>query len=170
MAIPSDRQSLLTAIEINFAKLMDVIEAIPTDRVGEATMEGHSAGSQISVRDAVTYLVGWNELVLKWQARREAGEAVDFPETGYRWDELGRLAGKFYRDYDDLPYPELIDRLRRAKNDIVALISAQSDQSLYGEPWYGKWPLGRMIQLNTSSPYANTRARLQKWRKAEGLA
>lgn len=170
MAIPSDRQSLLAAVETNFARLMGVIEAIPTDRVGEATMEGHSAGSHISVRDAVAYLVGWNELVLQWQARREAGEAVDFPETGYRWDELGRLAEKFYRDYDDLPYPELVDRLRRAKNDIVALIAAQSDQSLYGEPWYGKWPLGRMIQFNTSSPYANTRARLQKWRKAEGLA
>lgn len=170
MAIPSDRQSLLAAIETSFAKLMDAIEAIPTDRVGEATMEGHRAGSLISVRDAVAYLVGWNELVLKWQARREAGEAVDFPETGYRWDELGRLAEKFYRDYDDLPYAALVDRLRRAKNDIVALISAQSDQSLYGEPWYGKWPLGRMIQFNTSSPYANTRARLRKWCKAEGLA
>ena len=170
MAIPNDRKSLLAAIETSFARLMDVIEAIPPDRIDEATLEGHSVGARMRVRDAVSYLVGWNELVLKWHGRRQAGQAVDFPETGFRWNELGRLAEKFYRDYEALPYPELLERLRRSKSDIVALVAAQSDDALYGEPWYGKWPLGRMIQFNTASPYANTRARLQKWRKANGLA
>ena len=46
----------------------------------------------------------------------------------------------------------------------------ETDASLYGEAWYGKYPLGRMIQLNTSSPYANARARLRKWKKASGLS
>ncbi|MCX5497274.1 ClbS/DfsB family four-helix bundle protein [Kaistia dalseonensis] len=169
MAIPNDRKSLLAAIETSFAKLMDVLEAIPPGRIDEATMEGHSVGARMSVRDAVAYLIGWNELVLKWHVRQQAGQAVDFPETGYGWNELGRLAEKFYRDYESLPYPELIERLQRAKVGVVALVAAQSDDALYGEPWYGKWPLGRMIQFNTASPYANTRARLQKWRKANGL-
>jgi hypothetical protein len=169
MTIPNDRKSLLAAIETNFAKLMAVIEAIPPDRIGEATMEGHSVGAWMSVRDAVAYLVGWNELVLKWYRRRQAGQAVDFPETGFGWNDLGHLAEKFLRDYEALPYPELLDRLRRTKSDVVALVTEQSDNALYGVPWYGKWPLGRMIQFNTASPYANTRARLQKWRKANGL-
>jgi len=120
MTIPNDRKSLLAAIETSFAKLMDVIEAIPPDRIEEATMEGHSTGARMSVRDAVAYLVGWNELVLKWQRRRQAGQAVDFPETGFRWNELGRLAEKFFRDYEALPYPALLERLHRSKSDIVA--------------------------------------------------
>jgi len=169
MAIPRDRKSLLAAIETSFAKLMEVLEAIPTDRIDEATLEGHSIGARMSVRDAVAYLVGWNELVLKWNAHRQAGQAVDFPETGFGWNDLGHLAEKFFRDYEALPYPELLERLRRKEADLVALVAERSDDDLYGEPWYGKYPLGRMIQFNTASPYANTRARLQKWRKANGL-
>ncbi|MFQ1064874.1 ClbS/DfsB family four-helix bundle protein [Bordetella trematum] len=30
-------------------------------------------------------------------------------------------------------------------------------------------PQGRMIQFNTSSPYANARVRLRKWKKANGI-
>lgn len=50
----------------------------------------------------VAYLVGWNELVLKWLERDAAGLPIDFPETGYKWNELGRLAGRFYQDYEGL--------------------------------------------------------------------
>ena len=45
MAIPNDRKSLLAAIETSFTRLMDVIEAIPPDRIDEATLEGHSVGA-----------------------------------------------------------------------------------------------------------------------------
>ncbi|MFE3838233.1 ClbS/DfsB family four-helix bundle protein [Pseudogemmobacter sonorensis] len=31
------------------------------------------------------------------------------------------------------------------------------------QPWYGKWTKGRMIQFNSTSPYANARGRIRKW-------
>ncbi|MFX4153989.1 ClbS/DfsB family four-helix bundle protein [Aliarcobacter butzleri] len=64
-------------------------------------------------------------------------EEVDFPETGYKWNQLGKLAQKFYEDYK---------------------IS-----------WHEKWTLGRMIQFNTSSPYANAKARIRKWKKSHNI-
>ena len=36
-----------------------------------------------------------NELVLKWLERDADGEPIDFSETGFKWNELGRLAQKF---------------------------------------------------------------------------
>jgi hypothetical protein len=103
--------------------------------------------------------------VLKWLGRDETGQPTDFPETGFKWNELGLLAQKFYRDYEAVPYQQLVEQLEAAKHRIVTLIEARSDDELYGRPWYEKWTKGRMIQFNTSSPYDNARGRLRKWKK-----
>lgn len=124
----------------------------------------------MSVQDLVAYLTGWNELVLKWHAGRDAGVPVDFPETGYRWNELGTLAQKFYADFADLPFDALLQRFAEAKGRIVALIERHDDAELYGAPWYETYTMGRMIQFNTSSPYANARGRLRRWKKDNGIA
>nr|WP_275967472.1 ClbS/DfsB family four-helix bundle protein [Aureimonas sp. SA4125] len=52
-----------------------------------------------------------------------------------------------------------------AKAGLIATITARSDEELYGSAWYAKWTKGRMIQFNTSSAYANARARLRVWLK-----
>lgn len=165
MPVPQNKQQLLAAIETSFDKLQREVATIPESLALEPTLDGHAQGTLMSVHDLVAYLVGWNELVLKWHAGRQAGRAVDFPETGYKWNELGRLAQKFYADYADLPFPDLLQRLNAAKVALVALIEGLDDTALYGVPWYEKYTLGRMIQFNTSSPYANARARLRAWRK-----
>ncbi|EQB9714967.1 ClbS/DfsB family four-helix bundle protein, partial [Yersinia enterocolitica] len=33
-----------------------------------------------------------------------------------------------------------------------------------------KWTMGRMIQFNTASPYANARGRLRKWLKTKDMS
>ncbi|WP_104665826.1 ClbS/DfsB family four-helix bundle protein [Ensifer adhaerens] len=170
MPVPQTKAELLQAIDVQFARLMRELERIPGELYREASLDGHAKGTRMSVGDLVAYLIGWGELVIKWIDRDQRGEPVDFPETGYKWNELGRLAQKFYGDFCTLPPAELIARLRRSKETLEALITARDDQALYGRAWYGKWTLGRMIQFNTSSPYANAHGRLRKWKKAKGLA
>lgn len=131
-------------------------------------MQGHVTDTMMSPADLVAYLIGWNELVLKWLDRDDRGEPVDFPETGFKWNELGPLARKFYADHEALEWPERLERLRAVKQQLVSTITDRSNDELYGKSWYGKWTKGRMIQFNTSSPYANARARLRKWLKAQG--
>lgn len=130
-------------------------------------MEGHAKGSQMSVHDLVSYLAGWNELVLKWLERDDAGMAVDFPETGFQWNELGQLAAKFYEDGRKFEYKENRQRLEVLKRTICENCAGRTCDELYGRPWYRKYTKGRMIQLNTASPYENARIRLRKWLKAQ---
>ena len=165
MAIPINKEELLKAIDGNFAKLMTDLVSVPEERAKAIEMEGHAKGSLMSVADLVAYLIGWGELVLKWQANKEKGEAVSFPEEGYKWNELGRLAQKFYRDHAHLDYAARLARLGAVKSDIVAMIECCDTQKLYGEPWYESYTLGRMIQLNTASPYANARNRVRRWKR-----
>jgi len=169
MPVPQNKDELLKAIENNYLKLIRDLREIPEDLVDQRSLDGHVTGTAMSVTNLVAYLVGWNELVLKWLTKDTAGQPIDFPDTGYKWNELGKLAQKFYRDYDDTPYRQLLDRLDSAKRQIVALIEPRSNDQLYGSAWHEKWPMGRMIQFNTSSPYDNARKRLRKWMKAQAI-
>ncbi len=169
MAIPANKIELLDAIGANYQKLRADLDGVPEAISREPTLEGHAKGTLMSVHDLVAYLVGWGELVLKWHAGRSAGEPVDFPETGYKWNELGRLAQKFYLDHAEVPYPALLDRLASVKDRIVAVIHATDNADLYGKPWYEAYTFGRMIQFNTASPFDNARKRLRRWKKEKGL-
>lgn len=168
MAVPQNKTALLAAINGEFSKLCKAFEQVPSALVDEQSLPGHAKDTLMSVNNLAAYLLGWNELVLKWLARDMAGESIDFPETGFKWNELGRLAQKFYCDYQALPFTQVVERLIVAQAQIVAHINASSDEQLYGQPWYGKWTQGRMIQFNTSSPYSNARGRLRKWLKEAG--
>lgn len=165
MPIPTSKTELIAAIDLTFDKLMGDLARVPEHHARDKTLDGHAAGTMMSPADLVAYLIGWNELVLKWLDTDDRGDAVAFPEAGFKWNELGRLAQKFYADYQHLDWPELLARLVKAKANLAATIATRSDAELYGRPWYEKWTRGRMIQFNTSSPYANARTRLRAWLK-----
>jgi len=166
VAVPAAKAELLAAIDRTFDALMVDLVRTPPGQVDQATLPGHAAGTLMSPADLVAYLIGWNELVLKWLDRDDQGQLVDFPETGFKWNQLGALAGKFYADYRALDWPQRLQRLSAAKTRLVETILARSDAELYGRPWFGKWTKGRMIQLNTAAPYANARGRIRKGLKA----
>ena len=167
MAVPAHKDELRAAIDHSFDALMSELRAVPRSQVWRASLDGHAKDSVMSLSNLVAYLIGWNTLVLKWLAYSDAGRAIDFPETGYKWNQLGQLAQKFYADYADLDYQILLSFLDTAKTQIVEQLTVRSNAQLYGGPWYGKHTLGRMIQLNTAAPYKNAAARVRHWRKTQ---
>ncbi|MGU9855406.1 ClbS/DfsB family four-helix bundle protein [Pseudomonas sp. LF245] len=167
MTVPTTKAELLAAITKTFSKLMDDLNEVPPDCVRETTMSGHVRGAHMSPSDLVAYLIGWNELVLKWLDHDDRNEPVEYPEVGFKWNQLGLLAQKFYADYNALDWHELLARLADVETRLTASITARSDDELYGSAWYGKWTKGRMIQFNSSSPYANARTRVRTWLKAQ---
>lgn len=123
----------------------------------------------MSINDLVAYLVGWGQLVLKWNDQKSKGLAVDFPETGFKWNELGLLAQKFYKDYEKEDFKTLNNKFDKTTNEILNLIESKTNHELYEVTWYNKWTFGKMIQLNTSSPYNNAKDRIRKWKKTKQL-
>lgn len=169
MPIPKHKSELLDAIEGNYAKLRRGLESIPVALTRAKSMPGHRQKTRMSVNNLVAYLIGWGELVLKWHRIRDAGGEPDIPETGFKWTELGQLAQKFYADYKTENFPALLQRLEQNKAKIVRLVESKTDRELYGIPWYKKYPMGKMIQLNTASPYRNAHGRIRRWKLARGL-
>ncbi|OAT47055.1 uncharacterized DUF1706 family protein [Proteus hauseri ATCC 700826] len=169
MAVPNSKETLLFAIDKSFLKLIKYLNSIPLELTVDKTMPGHTKDTQISICNLVAYLIGWNTLVIKWLEHDLKGEPIDFPETGYKWNQLGLLAQKFYQDYQDEDLNSLIEKLELAKKNITLLIASKNNDILYGDAWYGKWTMGRMISLNTSSPYANAYSRLRNWVKEKNI-
>ncbi|GAB3424742.1 ClbS/DfsB family four-helix bundle protein [Niabella aquatica] len=165
MAVPTNKSELQTAIKINYEKLCKELLTISSAKAGVKELEGHAKGSLMSINNLLSYLVGWGVLILKWIDKKDHNKAVDFPETGYRWNELGKLAQKFYRDYENDDFTALQGKLDETIREILKVIDAKSNDELYGIAWYEKWTLGRMIQFNTASPYTNARGRIRKWKK-----
>ncbi|RBQ28588.1 ClbS/DfsB family four-helix bundle protein [Aliarcobacter vitoriensis] len=165
MAVPTNKEELLNAINKNYNKLKKELENIPLELTTKKDLEGHSKGTFMSINNLLSYLLGWQELVLKWNIKQDNNEKVDFPETGYKWNQLGKLAQKFYEDYKDDDFNTLKEKLDKKVEDILTLIENKSNKELYDVAWYEKWTLGRMIQFNTSSPYLNAQGRLRKWKK-----
>lgn len=167
MAVPINKEELQKAIISNYTKLKKELLTIPFEKTSINELEGHSKGTLMNINNLISYLVGWGELVIKWNEKKDNNEAVDFPETGYKWNELGKLAQKFYEDFKDDDFNSLIIKLDKTVETILLLIENKSNKELYEVTWYEKWTLGRMIQFNTSSAYLNAKNRIRKWKKTQ---
>ncbi|WP_417559759.1 ClbS/DfsB family four-helix bundle protein [Marinomonas sp.] len=169
-SVPQSKDELLSAINSIFPKLMDDYRIVPESLSRKCELEGNIKGTQISVCDTVAYLVGWGKLVLKWHSLKSQGLPVDFPDTGYKWNQLGLLAVSFHAEYSDWKYEDLLTELDSTTNELISLISSLSNEELYETTWYEKWTLGRMIQFNTSSPMKNMRTKVRRFNKSNGLS
>jgi len=49
------------------------------------------------------------------------------------------------------------------------LVESLDNQKLYGETWFEKYTLGKMIQFNTSSPMVNMRGKVRKFKKLNAI-
>jgi hypothetical protein len=169
MAIPKDKDELLNAIVDNYKKLTTELASIPIDLTEIKELNGHSKNTLMSINNLLAYLIGWGQLVLKWNDKRIKGSEVDFPETGFKWNELGLLAQKFYKDYEKDDFKTLNKKLDKTTNEILKVIESKTNTELYEMAWYDQWTLGKMIQLNTSSPFKNAKDRIRKWKKIKQL-
>lgn len=170
MAVPTTKEELQKAIETNYCKLKKELATIPEEFWEAKELQGHSKGTMMNINNLVAYLIGWGQLVLKWNRKKDNSEVVDFPETGYKWNALGKLAQKFYDDYKEKDVVSMKELLDNTVKEILRLIESKSNEELYEVSWYEKWTLGRMIQFNTASPYSNALSRIRKWKKEKGLA
>ncbi len=145
------------------------IEGIPSELTKKKSMPGHAKDTQMSVGDLVAYLIGWGELVLMWHRQRDAGQEPDIPASGYKWTELGKLAQKFYRDYEGQSYKTRLSQLNATYTKVVRLVESKTNRQLCGSLWYRKCTMGQMIQLNTASPYRNAHGRIRRWKRVTRL-
>ncbi len=164
-SIPKNKVELQKAITVAFDKILFDYSSIPAEMSRKVGIIGNVKGTEISVGDTIAYLIGWGKLVLKWYALKSNNQAVDFPETGYKWNELGQLAQFFHSQYHEWSYENLLTEFKVTITNILLLVESLNNKKLYAESWYEQYTLGKMIQFNTSSPMMNMRGKVRKFKK-----
>ena len=170
VSTPQNKQALENEIHLAFNKILLDYSTIPETSSRVLGVEGNIKGTEISVSDTLAYLIGWQRLVLKWHKLSVLNQSIDFPETGYKWSELGKLAQSFHHEYRDWTFSDLISEFETTTKDILSLVGSLSEHELYGTVWYKKYTLGKMIQFNTSSPMKNMRAKVRKFKKNKRIS
>ena len=163
MPIPQNKNELIDAIQSTYDKLEKDINRIPLTICMKKEMSGHAKDTLMSPYQLIAYLVGWADLVIDWNKKIEAGKDVHFPAENFKWTELGDLAQKFYTDYPDHDFNGIKKLLQQRVKKILDIIDSKTNKELYETNWYKEYTAGRMIQLNTSSPYKNARTRIRKF-------
>jgi hypothetical protein len=169
MAVPHNKDELLASLSKQHDRLIKVLHQIPPDCIHSLQIEGHINHTYISLSDLLAYLMGWNKLVLKWIVCKHHNLPVDFPETGYKWNEQGRLAQSFYAQYHTLRYDDLLVQFEQSHQALVLQVQAHSQRELYVVPWYHQWVMGRLIHIHTAAHYDNARGRVRKAIKIQRL-
>jgi hypothetical protein len=168
-SVPKNKEELQKSISVAFEKILADYSTIPSQKSREIGVIGNMKGTEVSVSDTISYLIGWGKLVLKWYDLRSKNQPVDFPETGYKWNELGQLAQHFHSEYQDWSYEKLIKEFTTTTDRILILVESLDNIKLYGETWFEKYTLGKMIQFNTSSPMVNMRAKVRTFKKLNAI-
>lgn len=78
-SVPKNKEELQKSIKVAFEKILADNSTIPSQMSREIGIAGSVKGTEISVSDTISYLIGWGKLVLKWYDLKSKNEAVDFP-------------------------------------------------------------------------------------------
>ena len=78
-------------------------------------------------------------MILKWNKNFKNPEKLELPEKGFKWNELGKLAQKFYKDYEKYGFEELKALFQKNNSEILKMLKKHTNEELYEQTWYTKW-------------------------------
>jgi hypothetical protein len=168
MPIPNSKAELIRAIEADSAKLIAAFNAMDAKLWDNAILQGNIQGTTITPANLLAYQIGWGRLVLSWYQKGLEGVSFEMPLEGFKWNELGKLATYFHKEYESHSPSELQEMFQALVKEILNLVFSLTNEELYTVgvfKWTGKYTLGRYIQINTSSPYKNAIVKLRVVKK-----
>ncbi|MBV2358740.1 ClbS/DfsB family four-helix bundle protein [Thalassococcus sp. CAU 1522] len=160
--------SAITASE--FAKFERVLDSVPE----ALRLKPDPGADDTTLKDIAGHRAHWIALFLDWYARGQAGEPVEMPAPGYKWNELRRFNADLRAAQAGLDWDAARTLLRDNHARLMDFIAARDDAALYGAPMPGggnAWTPGRWAEAAGASHYRSAakyiRARL-KAAKAPG--
>jgi len=153
MPRPTTKPDLLTAAGAQFAKLWNMIDAMPEDmRQANFAFEDRDK----NVRDVLVHLYEWHQLLLRWVPVNLAGDAQPFLPPPYTWKTYGAMNVGFWELHQATPYAQSRDMLTQSHAGVMALIEGFTHEELFAKQhysWTGTTNLGSYCVSVTSSHY-----------------
>lgn len=163
MARPHTKTDLLAAAELNYDKLLLLIQSMSEAEkntefdfsTDEKKKEAHWKRDK-NVRDVIMHLYEWHNLMLKWVAENKAGKRRPFLLEGYNWKTYGDMNVLFFKRNQEVSFEEAMEQFADSHACIMQEIEKMTNDELFQKnvyDWVGGSTVGSYFVSVTSSHY-----------------
>ena len=159
----ASKTELITAANDQWNKMWKLIDTMPN----EARYADFDFGSDPklkeahwqrdkNLRDVLTHLYEWHQLLLKWTDANLWGEAKPFLPAPYNWKTYGDMNMELWKKHQSTTYEDTVAMLNESHSKVITLIKGFSDIQLFEKnyfSWTGASTLGSYCVSVTASHY-----------------
>lgn len=120
----------------------------------------------------ISYQLGWMNLILDWEKKEQQGHTVITPCPEYKWNNLGGLYERFYKEYGEYTLKELCSEFIKVEQEVIELVRKYSEEEIFEQGcrrWASStpsnWPIWKWIHINTVAPFKSFRGKIRKWKR-----
>ena len=160
MPAAENRSDLLSAHDREFAKLIKLLDEIDDK---DAILSPQNDAWRI--QDIVAHRAHWIGLFFTWYEGGKAGQAVQTPAPGYKWNQLKPYNAAVRERYSDMAWPDVLAMLRERETNLRDFIAKSDDAELYTKqlyPWLNNWTLGRWAEASGASAFRSAIKHIRK--------
>jgi len=175
MPRPTTKAELLKAAEDNFVKMWKMIDSLPAVaqnaafNFGDAYAEKEAHWSRDrNLRDVLVHLYEWHQLLLRWVAANQGGNAQPFLPAPYTWKTYGEMNEGFWAKHQQTPLSDAVAMLKQSHADVMQMIGALPEGPLFTKgslTWTGTSTLGSYCVSATASHYDWAMKKLKVYQK-----
>lgn len=159
MPAATNRADLIAVTEKEYRKLRTLIDPIPENAALTPVSEGWS------MRDIIAHRAHWSGLFFTWKEGGEAGDSVETPAPGYKWNQLKAYNAMVIAAARDRSWDRVRADLETAHRRMMGYLLGADDAELYTPglyPWMNAWTLGRWAEAAGSSHYRSAAKAIRK--------
>lgn len=173
MARPTTKPDLMSAAEAAYRELNEFIDSLTERELStpfafdDTKKEAHWKRDK-NLRDVLTHLYEWHQLLLDWVPSNMKGDAKPFLPKPYNWKTYGKMNEFFWKKHQDTTLEEAREMLEKSHRAVMELAETFTDEELFTKniyPWVGTSSLGSYFVSNTSSHYNWAIKKLKAHRK-----
>lgn len=160
MPRPTNKTDLLTAIDKEWNALEASLESLSPEQ-----MVAPGGEWEWSVKDILTHLIEWQQMVLTWYRAGLKGEKLEIPAPRYKWSQTPQLNQAIFEKHRNRQLDEVIIHFGASSGEILDVIQGLSNDELFTPgryAWTQKNTLGTYFVSATSSHYLWARNEIRK--------
>jgi hypothetical protein len=160
MPAATNRDDLITATELEFAKLDKLLSSINEEQA--LYLE---PADQQSIKDTIAHRAHWLSLFFVWYEGGLAEEDVQTPAPGYKWNQLKAYNAGVIDASRKQSWKQVLSDFRVGHDKLLNFIKAGDDDLLYTPklyPWMNNWTLGRWAEASGASHYRSAAKYVRK--------
>ncbi len=160
MPAATNKADLIAATEKDFAKLLTLL-----DSVSEEQADLCAKDETQSIKDTIAHRAHWLGLFFVWYEGGLAGENVQTPAPGYKWNQLKPYNAEVIEASRGQSWAEILVALQTGHDKLLSFMKSGDDDLLYTPklyPWMNNWTLGRWAEASGPSHYRSAAKYIRK--------